>query len=170
MSIATYCIKNKSNLWTECSPRLIFLFSSSPLLCNISTSRRGRKKILLFLHQTRCHPVFFFVCFFYSERDVVHHCSGLSPCIPQCHIQPIFTGDWPWRVQSSTASEHVASWWRGGGCGIGEKGNVQKHRLARLLVPTCCDIPVMLLETLKQVVKPPPTKRANLLWNVFVYF
>ena len=39
-----------------------------------------------------------------------------------------------------------------------EKGNVQKHRLAFPPVPTCCDIRVELLGTLKQVVKPPPTK------------
>lgn len=114
-----------------------------------------------------CVSAFFF---FFSEWDVVHRCSQLSLCIPWCHIQPIFTGDRPWRVQSSTASEHVASWWRGGGCGIREKGNVQKHRLACPLVSHTLWHPSHAAGTLKQVVKPPPTERANLLWNAFVYF
>lgn len=48
------------------------------------------------------------------------------------------------------------------GVETGKKGNVQKHCLARHLVSTGCDIPVMPPGTLKQVVKPPPTKRANL--------
>ena len=84
---------------------------------------------------------------FYSQRDVVQHRSRLSPWIPWCHIPPIFAGDRPWRVQSSTASEHVASWWRGGGCGIGERATSKTISLPVLLFrhsmtsgSHCCDM------------------------------
>lgn len=48
-----------------------------------------------------------------------------EPALPQLslrmqrgRIQNILARCWAWRVQSSTAREHVANWWRGGGCGI----------------------------------------------------
>lgn len=147
MSITTYCIK-------------INLIYELDILMFLSVLRRGDGFAVSVL------DLMSFSC--YSKRDVVHHHRcGLSPWIQRCHIQPILAGDRAWRVQSSTASEHVASWWRGGGCGIRKKGNVQKHRPPRPVVPTRCDI---WGATFKQVVKPPPTKRANLFWNAFVYF
>lgn len=76
--------------------------------------------ILCFLLWTRCHPLS------HSKRGAVRHRSRLSLQIPRCHNQPVFTSDRPWRVQSSAASEHVAGWWRGGGCGNGEKGQRPK--------------------------------------------
>lgn len=74
------------------------------------------RMILWFLLWTQCHPLS------HSERGVVRHRSRLSLRIPRCHNQPVFTSDRLWRVQSSAASEHVAGWWRGGGCGNEEKG------------------------------------------------
>lgn len=99
--------------------------------------RHKGEGFLLFLLWTWCHPVF-------TQRDVVHHRSRLSLWIPWCHIPPIFAGDRPWRVQSSTASEHVASWWRGGGCGIRKRATSKNIALHVLLFPhavtskSCC--------------------------------
>lgn len=76
--------------------------------------------ILLFLSRARCHPLS------HSKRGVVRRRSRLSLHIPRCHTWPVFTSDRPWRVQSSAASEHVAGWWRGGGCGNWEKGQRPK--------------------------------------------
>lgn len=76
--------------------------------------------ILLFLSRARCHPLS------HSKRGVVWRRSRLSLHIPRCHTWPVFTSDRPWRVQSSAASEHVAGWWRGGGCGNWEKGQRPK--------------------------------------------
>lgn len=51
--------------------------------------------------------------------------SAVSPHPAVPHLA-VFTSDRPWRVQSSGASEHVAGWWRGGGCGNWEKGQRPK--------------------------------------------
>ncbi len=119
--------QNKSNLSTEYSTRLLSLFV---LASHVQQHKQKRD------HKRECFVVsaldLMSSCF-YSEGDVVHHRSRLSPWIPWCHIQPIFTGDRPWRVQSSTASEHVASWWRGGGCGIRKRAtskNIALHVLS----------------------------------------
>lgn len=129
--------QNKSNLWTEYSTRLIFLFTSRPLLCS-STGRREitGEKVFVVSALDLMSPCF------YSQRDVVH--SLLSLRIPWCHIQAVFTGDRARRVQSSTASEHVASWWRGGGCGIRKRATSKSIALHVLSFPhavtpeSCC--------------------------------
>lgn len=54
---------------------------------------------------------------------------------------------------------------RGGGCGFSEKGNVQKHRPPR---PSRC-LTAPTHATLKQVVRLPPTERANLLKCVCLF-
>lgn len=163
MSITAYCIKNKINLIYEVN----ILQDSSLSLCfrpscstALAEERSQGKRFCCLELMSSC---------FYSKWDVVEHRSRLSLCIPWCHIQPIFAGDPPWRVQSSTASEHVASWWRGGGCGIRKRATSKNIALCVLLFPhavtsesRCWNI--------KTGCQAATNKRANLFWNVFVYF
>lgn len=53
-----------------------------------------------------------------SQQDVFDQISELSHRILRCHIQPVPARYRAWQVQRAASSEHVASWWRGGGCGI----------------------------------------------------
>lgn len=161
MSITTYCKKNKSNLWTEYSKRLIFLFACQPLLCN--NRETTREKVLFFLLWTWCHPVFTL------KRDVVHRRSRLSLWIPWCHIQPIFASDQPDGCKAALLQNMS----RAGEEEVGvEAGKGQRPKTSPYTSSRSRTLwhPNHAAGTLKQVVKPPPTKRANLLWNVFVYF
>lgn len=132
MSITTYCIK--INLIYELNI-LYSSFSLHPLLLWTKITKGEGFAVSALDLMSSC---------FYSKRDVVHHRSRLSLWIPWRHTQPILASDRPWRVQSSTASEHVASWWRGGGCGIRKRATSKNIALHVVLFPhavtceSCC--------------------------------
>lgn len=66
--------------------------------------------------------------------------------------------DEPWRVQKAALLQNMSrAGEKGGGCGFGEKGSVQKHWPLR---PSLRRTPNA---TIKQVVRPPPTEQADLL-------
>lgn len=76
---------------------------------------------MILLPQTRCHPLF------RSQQDVVHVALGCrrgSGCAMFNQSSPVIGPD---RCKAALLSEHVASWWRGGGCGIGRKRATSKN-------------------------------------------
>lgn len=157
MSITPYCIK--INLIYELN---ILQDSSFSVRVSLSSWREiTREKRLLFLLWTWCHPVFtlsemlFTLCCHCGSHGAIFNPS--SPVIGPDGCKAALLQN-----MSRAGEEEV---------GV-ESGKGQRPKTS-----PCTSSPSHTLwhpshaaGTLKQVVKPPPTKRANLLWNVFVYF
>lgn len=99
---------------------------------------------------------------------------GLPACPPACLSLPVRPvalpplGSW-WALtgaKSSAAPEHVASWWEGRWVWIRRKGQRPKASASTSFSPPNPPPPHA---TLKQVVRPPPTERANLLKCVCLF-
>lgn len=134
--------QNKSNLSTEYSTRLLFLFLCQPLLCDGTTVAEERSQARGF-------------CCFCLELDVILFLLWARRCPPSLSavavdpMVPYSTHLRRWSALTGakqhcfrTCRELVKRRW----VWNQEKGNVQRHRLTRPLVPTRCDIRVTLLE------------------------
>ncbi len=156
-----YCIK--INLIYELNILRDSSFSSCVSILCSSTGRRGiaREKVLLFPLWTQCHPVF-------SEMllTVALGCRCGSGCAIFSPSSPVIGPD-------GCKAALLQNMSRAGEEEVGvESGKGQRPKTSPSTSSRCHTLwhPRHAAGTFKPVVKPPPTKRANLLWNVFVYF
>lgn len=124
----TYPIKINNNLWTVYSTLVLIVIA----FYAAAAEEERSQWIQCFLLWSWCHACFLF----FTLSEMFSTISpGLSLQISRCHIRPVFARYRPRRVQNSAASEHVASWWRGGGCGIKKRATSKSITPRVLLFP-----------------------------------